>query len=251
VRASPFAAREALTSSVLPRFRERLQTLSVNACTPARRTCYDWSFASMLGERLLDAGTIQQVLPAPLVHFPPARRKPHDLVDQLGPHDEHSIEVGEEDVARVDGRRREGRLERRCGGGLRVDLEGDLDAGRASEGRLADDRVPSSKDLRAGEDRQEEDARHGEEEVERTGKLRSRSSVRSRHRPDVTTPRTPFLCKAVASRPPRVALLVSVRTAGEGQRGRNLRLRAREKLTSRCRDEEDAVWFCEIDLCEV
>lgn len=161
MRASPFAARKALTSSVrsLPRALERLQTLSVNACTPARQTYYDWSLASMLGERLLDAGTFEQVLPAPLVHLPPSRSKPHDLVDQLGTHDEHSIEVGEEDVARVDGRRREGRLERRCGGGLRVDLERDLDAGRASEGRLAKDRVPSSKDLRAGKDRQEEDAR--------------------------------------------------------------------------------------------
>lgn len=44
---------------------------------------------------------------------------------------------------------------------------------------------------------------------ERTGKSSDRNSARSRHLPDVTMPRTPFFCKAVARRPPSEALLAS------------------------------------------
>jgi len=102
----------------------------------------------MLRKRLLDARTSQQVHPAPLVDLPPLPRKLHHFVDLLRAHDYYAIEVGEGNVARVDGCRGKGGLEGSRRGGLRVDLKRNLDARHMGEGRLAEDRVSASKDLR-------------------------------------------------------------------------------------------------------
>lgn len=81
----------------------------------------------------------------------------------------------------------------------------------------------------------------------RTGKpLRSRSSAKSRQRPDVMNPLTPLRCRAVAKSPPSDAFLTSARTVTLERA--SMRGNKTSRRTWRCGHNDDCSWLSEVHL---
>ena len=177
----------------------------------------------MLPERFLDARSSFEILHASLVDLPPPFRKFQHPFEHVWSDDNHPVEIGEDHVSRVDGRRGEVVVFAGWVGGHGLEWDWDLNAGRTGEGRLAEDRLSAGIDLREsrkalqlgdpnGEVLEESlKSRRNKGSAGLTGNSRARSSARSRHRPEVTKPFTPLTASAVARSPPSEAFLASVR----------------------------------------
>lgn len=103
----------------------------------------------MLLERLLDARSPLQVNETLPIHLSRLFRPSEHLPEHVRPDGDDAVEVGEDDVVRVNGRC--GKIEvggrGRTGGGRGGEGEWNLDARGTGKGGLAEDRVSASVDL--------------------------------------------------------------------------------------------------------
>jgi hypothetical protein len=106
---------------------------------------------AVLLERFLDARTSFEILHASLVDLPPPFRKFQHPFEHLWSDDDHPVEIGEDDISRMNGRRGKVVVLARGKGRHGLEWDGDLNAGRTGEGRLAEDRLAAGIDLPRGQ----------------------------------------------------------------------------------------------------